>query len=123
MTAELDPVLVPVALDLIDRFGFDMEMTVKAEGTYDPATGTTSGQTETTTTRKGSPPIGYESKFIDGDHIRMGDVQIFVAGSGLAITPIVGMKIVFLTETWHAISIKRLYSGLLIAAWDIQLRK
>lgn len=118
----LDDRLVPKTKEILDRLGKSMDLAVKDEGTYN-ANGSVTGQTESTQTVTASPPIEYTSRLIDGDVIKLGDVQVFVAALGLTLTPAEKMKVTFDGEDWRAVTVKKIYSGDLIALWELQLRR
>ena len=122
MTTPLDAKLVPKAKELIEKFGKTMTLTVEAPGTYDPVTGTVP-VTPTSETLKCSPPLNYQSRFVDGEIIRAGDVRVLIPAQGLTIIPKVDMKVEFDGEIWNAISVDRVFSGDDIALWKTQLRK
>ena len=123
MPTVLDDALVPAALDMINRFGRNMEFTNPRDKSYDPATGIGSESICRSLTAKASPPIDYEQRYIDGESVKRGDARIFLAGSGLAFTPERDMTVKFDSITFKAISVIIYYSGELIAAYEVQLRR
>lgn len=118
----LDDTLVPKTKEILDDLGKSMDLSVKDDGTFNPD-GSVTGQVESTQTVLASPPLGYASRLIDGDVIREGDVQVLLAAQGLTLTPAEKMKVAFDGETWTAVRVKKVYSGDLIALWDLQLRR
>lgn len=121
---ELDDKLLPVALELINKFGKDMTYTVvTTEGTYDPATRSKTGEVSTIYPGvKSAPPFDYETKDIDGTLIKRGDLKTIVAAKDAVFTPAQNMFVEFDGIKFAATTIKPYYSGDLIAAWEIRLR-
>lgn len=118
----LDDTLVPKTKAILDDLGKSMILAVKDDGTYNPD-GSVTGQVESTQTVAASPPIEYSSRLVDGDAIRQGDVQVFIAAQGLTLTPAEKMSVTFDGQVWRAVGVKPVYSGDLIALWDLQLRR
>lgn len=118
----LDDVLRPVAKDLISEFGKDLTFIVKDTETYNPVTGVTTVG-ESSVVVKGSPPFPYERRYIDGDVVKEGDMETLIAAQDLTITPDEGQRVEFDGEKWHVVSIRRIYSGSLVAAFRLQLRR
>lgn len=121
---KLDDKLVPVALKLINKFGKDMSYTViTTEGSYDPATREITGAGDTTYDNvKSAPPEEYTIRFINGDSIKQGDLKTMIAGKDALFTPTNNMYVEFDGLKFAAIVVAPLYSGDLIAAWEIRLR-
>jgi len=120
---ELDDRLVPKALELLEKFGFDATLTVESAGTFNHATNKVTGKSVSTQVRKISPPFPVEDKFIDGDVLKSGDQETYIANSGLTIVPVNGMKFIIDGEEWKSIQTDPLRSGQLIAAWRIRIRR
>lgn len=123
MPTALDDKLVPKTLAIINKVGRNMDFTLPLASSYDPATGTGTESINTTYTVKASPPIDFEQRYIDGDSVRRGDVRIILAASGLPFTPVPDMKIKFDNIDFSTIAVLPIYSGELIAAYDLQARK
>ncbi len=121
MPTALDLELLPEVLALIAEVGIATAIT-ENDGTYDPATGATSG-TPTSHTVTATPPLDYDVKFIDGDVVRVGDTYLYVAGSGLGFTPKPGFSVVTGGRTWRVVAVRDLRSGEQTAAWELQLRR
>lgn len=79
------------ALRLLRKYGQYMTLTAKTTGAYDPATGTAAvtdaGQTVT------GAIFDYPAKMQDGTLIKAGDKQVYLAASGLTVTPAPGMTL------------------------------
>jgi hypothetical protein len=73
---------------------FQVDATVSDDGgTFSAATGAVSGS-PTSYAVKSSPPAEYASKYVDGDRIRAGDVEIVLLGAAVVgFTPKPGWKI------------------------------
>ncbi len=126
MTTTLDAKIVPKVLLLIAKVGTNLTYTVNV-GTYDPTTGIRSSST-TDHTRKSTPPSavsatpGLTLTYGQG-LVQMGDVETFIAASGLAFTPVLGMVVVFASQSWHIVSLGKIYSGDDLAVWRLALRR
>lgn len=96
----------------------------KTESTYDPATGQT---TETTTDYavKTEPPQPYEQRYIDGQLIQTGDMRLLVAATdpGLTDTPDLEWKALMDGDTWQIVTIRPIWSGEQVAAYELQTRR
>jgi len=123
MSTALDDKLVPKTLDIINKVGRNMDFTLPLASSYDPVTGTGSESIVTKYTVKASPPIDFEQRYIDGDSVRRGDVRIILAAKGLPFTPVPDMKITFDGINFSTIAVLPIYSGELVAAYDLQARK
>lgn len=124
MPTILDDALVPVALDLIDTLGQSATFYVPGTKEFDPETNEVTEEDVDEISRKISPPSPYDVKYIDGDIVRANDLQAYVAGSGLTFVPVLGMKVGLIDgTTWQIVRSEPLYSGELIAAYRLQMRK
>jgi hypothetical protein len=120
----LDDKLVPKAYELIEKFGKVVSFISgpPASG-YDPTTGKNATFTADTYSVKVTPPQEYEQKYIDGDLIQVGDVQIFLAAQNLTFTPKNGMDVTIDSENWKIVSFGKIYTGEQVALYEFQLRK
>jgi hypothetical protein len=120
----LDTKLRAAALRIIAAYGQDVVFVVPATSTYDPATGATTETSPTEYTEKISPPRGYKATMIDGDIVRRGDRQAYLAASGLSFTPKANAQEVRMgTEVWKIVGVQEIYSGEQIAVFVLQMRK
>lgn len=78
---------------------------------------------EVTTIRKSSPPMAYAKKYIDGQSVHEGDMMTMVAASGLTFDPATGMQVLFDGTKWNIVRVSPIYSGDLIAVYELQLRQ
>lgn len=69
-----------LSTDLINDFGQDITLTTVTAGTFNPATGATTGDSETTATVK-AVVTDYRDFQIDGGAIQRGDKQVILSGS------------------------------------------
>lgn len=122
---ELDIELGQAALDIIEEFGKEVVFTEPPKpGDFDPGTGKGTPSTPAQDfTRKISPPDKFSSKFVDDDLVEAGDMMAVVANQGLPFKPEPGWSIAFDDFDWKIVDLRPLYSGELIAAYEMQLRK
>lgn len=121
MAGALDT-LVPKALALVNRLGKTVAFKVPASQTYNPATGVVTETGSTDVSAVVTPPSAYHVRLVDGDMIRQGDVKVSVPASGLSFTPVPGQKVVIDSKTWHVVAVRPVYTGELIALYELQLR-
>jgi hypothetical protein len=119
MPTALDAVLVPVALDLIERFGLMATFVNVTATTYDPATGTAI-QTTANVQRKVAPP-GERRRYAPTDVTRSKATVSYVAASGLTFVPQQGGILTIATTTWAILGVIAWYSGELIACYELEL--
>lgn len=123
MTTSLDDKLVPKALTLVNKFGKDVVFVVLETEEYDPETGKVTEGGETSETQKVSPPAKYDRRYINDDTIQEGDTIIGLPAKNLTFTPKNGMVVKFDDTTWRIVSMNPLYTGELIALYELQLRQ
>jgi hypothetical protein len=126
MATELDGVFVPLALDLINTYGKSVHAAISNDGVYDPTAGNMQSPTTQYYPIKISPPSPKTASFSPSDVDISGMMTAYVAASGLAFTPVPGMKIIFdkglsSEDSWGAHSVLPIYSGELIAVWKLDL--
>ena len=120
---ELDDCIRPVALSLLQEFGKPVTFTVTSGGTYDRSTGGVTGSSTEDFTWEISPPQPFNERLVDGDLVQRGDLQTFIADKDIPFTVDTGIKIDIDGEKWEIVSFMKLYSGVLIAAYELQLRR
>jgi len=120
---ELDEELIPEVLSMINEFGYTAIFTTYSSETHDPTTSDVTKSGGDSTTRKISPPRGFNPRLIDGENIRSGDQLFLVAASGLPFTPYTGMLVTFGTQKWRMITIWPILSGEFVAAYKVQIRR
>lgn len=117
MTTVLDTKILPKVLAILEKYGRTVTVVIKAR-TKDWSTGIVSTTTATHTV-KCSPPEPFNQRYVDGDLIRVGDMETLFAAQDLPFTPALNMRI---DDKWTAIRVDPIYSGDLVAAWKVQLR-
>lgn len=118
---QLDDALVPGVLSLLARLG-KTAVIHDAPATPDVATGRTSGTPDSWTV-KVSPPSSVTSEYVRGDVVRVGDVKMLLAASGLAFTPVIGQCVVFDSTNYRIVEAGPIYSGEQICAWRLFARR
>jgi hypothetical protein len=121
----LDERLIPAAQSILDRFGKQVSFIVPTSPSYDPGTGVlTQGATQTKTTKM-TPPEPYESKYVDGDIIRKGDLRAYIAAQDLDFQPERAHLVTLDTEDtrWYVVRANPVYSGQKAVLWEVQLRR
>ena len=103
----------------------DKGKTVVYSVTTNTYVATTGVNTQTTTahTVKVTPPKEPETRLVDGVLVKQGDAFVSLADFEIPFTPKTGDEITFDSETWVVIAIEKLYSGELVALWNLQIRK
>lgn len=122
MSGELDARLRPKAKELILKYGKTVTFHVPDSKTYDPETGQV---TETGVQDKGvvvSPPRGFEASMVNADTVREGDRRFLMYAKDATVTPVAGLEVTMDGERWTVVHVAELFSGELIAAWDVQVR-
>ncbi|RLB68702.1 MAG: hypothetical protein DRH08_00155 [Deltaproteobacteria bacterium] len=119
---ELDDILVPTAFDLIDEFGKLLTFTPPT-GTYVPGAGSKVSESPDPFDRKGSPPFPYERSLATGRLIIEGNAITLVADQDLAIKPAIGWLVEVDGVTWRTVRVDAIYSGELVAAWEMELER
>lgn len=119
---ELDDVMVPAALELIDELGKLLTFTPPT-GTYIPGGGEKTGEAPAPFARKAAPPTAYEKSLATGAFIQEGNTLTFVAASGLTQLPALGWKVDVDGETWTATRVTAIYSGEDIALYEVELER
>lgn len=123
MTTELDDILVPEVLAIVEQFGKLVRFAVPGSQVYDPTTGLSTERPALSITKKVSPPQPYTIKLIDGENIKAGDACIWLPASGLTFTPVAGMKVTIDSAVWAIVAVDSVYTGELIALYGLQLRQ
>lgn len=124
MVTELDNELVPAVQELLDELGRDVTFKVAdVSSTYDATTGEGTKSTNNYTV-KATPPYPYSDGMVSNGIVQMGDMRMLVAAEDLAFTPEPGDVVTWDTgDVWRTIRVTPIYSGELVCAWELQLRK
>lgn len=102
--------MAAVALELITEFGQVGTISDVAPGTYDPATGATTGDTPITQTAQ-MILLDYTlqesgAKYNEGTQVLAGDKKILIAAQGLAWAPMMTSRITADSDVWQVVNIK-----------------
>ena len=124
MTTALDTTLPPRVLEVVNKYGKTVTITVTSS-TINVALGKIASSSETTYSKKVSPPAPYKSRYIDGTMIQAHDLQCILPASGLGFTPSLSdeMTVTMDSVVWSVKGFDPMYSGDDVAAYRLQLRK
>ncbi|HBG77501.1 MAG TPA: hypothetical protein DDW84_01445 [Phycisphaerales bacterium] len=120
---KLDKKLRAKVLALIAKLGKSVVFVIQPQKDYDPTKGEATGLDPIYPIKKIIPPFEYESKYIDGDLIKVGDMQSGIAAKDLEFTPAKSMTVCFDDMTWKIIRVMPIYTGQQIALYMFQLRR
>ncbi|HZM00989.1 MAG TPA: hypothetical protein VFD43_12135 [Planctomycetota bacterium] len=119
MVTVLDTKLLPKVKSILDKYGRDATFYAAPTG-YSPTTGTASAGGSLGAAKVS--PLAYDVRLMDKDLIQEGDCGVVLAGSGLAFTPAVNMRVVVGSTSFHIVATKRYDSGEQTCAWALHLR-
>jgi hypothetical protein len=127
MAEEFDIKFAAVAVALIDKFGIPAQYIVLTDdAVYDPSTidpnAASHDQTSAATNVTSSPALNYKREFIDGTTIQVGDNYVFIYSYD-GLLPKTGDDFIIHSKTFSIKGVQPYYSGELVAAWKLQLRK
>ena len=127
MATKYDVIFDAVAKNLIDKFGIAAQYIVLTDdAVYDPSTidpdAATHDQSSVATNVTSSPALSYDREFIDGTTIQVGDNYVFIYSYD-GLSPKTGDNFIIHGKTFSIKGIQPYYSGELVAAWKLQLRK
>jgi len=111
------------ALSLLSRRGKTVTITIPASETYVPTTGGVTLGANQPYSVKATPPEPYESRYVNGDTIHADDMRIFIAAKDLEFTPAKGQTVTIDTLKWRIVKVSPVYSGELVALYELQLRR
>lgn len=117
-----DNAFVPLATELLDEFGKDMQLIRKTNSIASPLTGGTIDQADDSQSIKGMPPFPFDKKWLPDSVIEDGDLVTVIAAENLTFTPQTTHTISFDGVRYRIPSVQPLYSGELVAAYILQLR-
>jgi hypothetical protein len=117
----LDQVFVPLATDLLSRFGSAATYR-KVTRTFDPVTRTNVTSNKNTAI-KIKPPEPYSVNRINDTTIQEGDLTTMISGEALSFVPSSKDFIVFLGTVWQIVRVMPIVSGDSTAAYELQLRQ
>jgi hypothetical protein len=123
MSTELDIEAALAALELINENGKAAVFSNYTAATYSVSTGKVTAGSPATFNKKIIPPYPYEQKLVDGDVVRVDDMQTGVAASGLGFTPErLKTTVTIDNKIWTIVNIQPIYSGEDVALYLLQLR-
>jgi hypothetical protein len=119
-----DPITAAEVLEIVEEFP---KTAVFQEVTQTYAH-TTGAMTESNTENHSvtvTPPVPYDSRYVDGDIILRTDVRIILPSSDLEFTPDEGMKVTIDSRVYRIVSVGELdVAGTEnVVAYDLQLRR
>jgi len=127
MATQFDVIFDAVAKNLIDLFGIPAQYIVLTDdAVYDPSTidvdTASHDQNSAAVNVTSSPTLSYQREFIDGTTIQVGDNYVFIYSYD-GLSPKTGDDFIINGKTFSIKGIQPYYSGELVAAWKLQLRK
>ena len=128
MATPLDLSLAPKIKALIDKHGIAATYRSEAEvaaydpSTFDPEASPDHATSTSDTVVVSTPTLGYESADIDGTVVQIADTYVFIYDY-TEFTPATDDSFIIVGQTWRVVNTEAFYTGELIAAWKLQLRK
>lgn len=123
MTTILDKKIPSVVENILSEYGKDAVFTVETTN-YDATTGEVTVLTTVDYTRKISPP-GQAVKFLFAEmfknSVKVTSFLSMVGNYNLGFTPTLGMKVTFDSVVYKITQVQPVYSGELIAAYQLIL--
>jgi len=120
---DLDTEFDDEVYDLIEDTGITAKFYTYGTESYDPTTGEFTRSGASVHTEKVTPPVGYDNKFIDGDTVKEGDMNILLSNYDLSFDVVPGVEVEFNDQRWKVVTVKPIYSGEQISVWDLQIRR
>jgi hypothetical protein len=112
--------LTAQVLKLISSYGLAMTIRQAGAGAFDPTTGAAQGGSLDT------PCLGllsdYSLAMVDGTSVLSGDRRVYVAASGLPVTPKAGDQLLVGSEVFNLVKVDSLGPGGVNLLYDIQAR-
>jgi len=122
-TTVLDLKLRPKVIALLEKYGKEVTFTVSPEPTYDATTGKNTAGSPTLYVKKVSPPEPCKIEFVAGELTQVGDIEVILGAKDLPFTPVLTMPVTIDGVVWKIVAVRPMYSGELIAAYTLHLRK
>ena len=122
-----DNVFRPVGSTLVDLYGVPSTYTAKTDSGIDTTTGLPS-TTENSQTLTMTPPSAYKIEEVDGSIIQSHDMNTYIAGEAWdlafpSVQPQIGDEVTINGQEYTVVNPNPVYSGLLVAAYKLQLRR
>ena len=111
--------MAAVANDLLAEFGAPVTLRRRSGGTFDPVTGTATGETTTTLTTTGYVKP-FRTDLIDGSRIQRGDRMLVLDDTQ---APAMGDTVLIGTDYWHIIDIETTSGPSTPVCYFVHLRK
>lgn len=110
-----------VALSLISDFGEPATFTRISGGTFDPVTGTKTGET-TETWDVTCAPVAYAEQVYDGVNVKTGDIKLMIPAG--TYTPQAGDRVTYNSQQWFVVGVPKFTraQGQAIT-YQVQIRK
>lgn len=121
MPGALDTIFGPLAKNLIAKFGKTATLRVNTS-TFNVATGKNT-VTPTDYSVVVTPPQPIEKRFINGTTVLEGDAVCMIARAAISVVPVAGNFILLDGVPWQIITQRPVYSGELVAAYELQIRQ
>lgn len=112
-------VIVPKIAALLAKVGRSIDYLSTPLSSYDVASGKVLTGDHTATPVVSTPPLQFSKRY-DGDTIKRDDLAVFIQPT---LTPAVGNRLRIDSQTYNIVNVMPLYTGTLIAAFKLQLRK
>jgi hypothetical protein len=109
-----------IADELLVEFGAPALLTRVTPGSYDPATGTTTGDVTTTWTGTGAK-FDYEQKDVDGTKVREGDQRVYLSTVGI-VNPHTGDTLTIGGVVLNVVVSRQLKPASTAVLYDVQVR-
>ena len=120
MTGLLDTCARATAEAMIAKFGKAMTLRRATVGTYDATAGTA---TEVTTD---NPVVGVVAQpspaMFQAGLAVAGDITVLIAAKATSLVPVPGDELIIDDVTWQATSVRSMFSGELIATYEVLAR-
>jgi len=107
---------------IINKFGTDANLYV-ASGTYSAAEGKRTIAEEVSQGKKVIPPYPFKKELVDGDVIRIEDMQTGVAAKDLTLPIVDGLQLTVLSEVYTLVRHWPIIANNTVVLYLMQLRK
>jgi len=122
MTTKLDRVIRPKVASLIEKNGKSAVLTHKANSSYNPATTTvTPGSTTTHAVKVVLADVN--AYLANGSTVRATDRWAYLADYNLSVEPMEDDTLTMDGAIYKVVQAKSIYSGELVALWQLLVRK
>lgn len=108
-------------LTILTQFGRSVTLRHIVAGTYDPTTGTTTGDTSTDYVLTGAL-VGYKDYEVNGTSVLAGDRRCFLAAKNMTVVPNVGDTVIVGTATYSVINFQTQELSGTVLAYALQVR-